>query len=154
MTTHARRTALVVVFVLAAFAAWPSAQDRPLQVPDRKSTRPTPRTASGKPDLSGYWKGTRETGRAATSARICPGWKLPLTPAGEAALKHNLTATIDPESLCIIGGIPRHNASGLPFEIVQGANKVVFLYWYSYFRAIPIDPKRQALRRSRSLVLR
>ena len=27
-----------------------------------------------------------------------PGLKLPLTPAGEAALQHNLTATIDPES--------------------------------------------------------
>jgi hypothetical protein len=26
-----------------------------------------------------------------------------LTPAGEAALQHNLTATIDPESFCIIG---------------------------------------------------
>ena len=120
--------------VLAAFAAWPSAQDRPLQVPDRKSTRPTPRTASGKPDLSGYWKGTRETRPVGNIGKDLPGWKLPLTPAGEAALKHNLTATIDPESLCIIGGIPRHNASGLPFEILQGANKVAFLYWYSYFR--------------------
>ena len=69
-----------------------------------------------------------------------PGWKLPLTPAGEAALQHNLTATIDPESLCIIGGIPRHNASGLPFEILQGANKVVFMYWYSYFRLMPFTP--------------
>jgi hypothetical protein len=54
-----------------------------------------------------------------------------------------LTATIDPESLCILGGTPRHNASGLPFEILQGANKVAFLYWYSYFRLIPIDPKRK-----------
>ena len=72
-----------------------------------------------------------------------PGWKLPLTPAGEAALKHNLTATIDPESLCIIGGIPRHNASGLPFEVLQGNNKIAFLYWYSYFRLIPIDPNRK-----------
>jgi hypothetical protein len=72
-----------------------------------------------------------------------PGLKLPLTPAGEAALKHNLTATIDPESLCIIGGIPRHNASGLPFEILQGAKKVAFLYWYTYFRLIPIDATRK-----------
>ena len=36
----------------------------------------------------------------------------------------NTTATIDPESLCIIGGIPRHNASGLPFEVLQGTNKL------------------------------
>jgi hypothetical protein len=69
--------------------------------------------------------------------------KLPLTPAGEAAWKHNVTATVDPEALCIIGGIPRHNASGLPFEIVQGAKKLAFLYWYSYYRLIPIDANRK-----------
>src|SRR6266446_5554819 len=80
-----------------------------------------PRTADGHPDLSGYWKGTRDTVPVGNMAKDLPGLKLPLTPAGEAALQHNLTATIDPESLCIIGGITRHNASGLPFEIVQGA---------------------------------
>src|SRR5215472_1395971 len=97
----------------------------------------------GHPDFSGYWKGTRDTKPGGNIGKDLPGWKLPLTPAGEEALKHNLTATIDPEALCIIGGIPRHNASGLPFEILQGTNKVAFLYWYSYFRLIPIDAKRK-----------
>ena len=109
--------------------------------------------ASGRPDFSGYWKGTSDTKPVGNIGKDLPGWKLPLTPAGEAALKHNLTATIDPESLCIIGGIPRHNASGLPFEILQGANKIAFLYWYSYFRLIPIDAESQTLRRPRSVVL-
>jgi hypothetical protein len=57
-----------------------------------------------------------------------PGFKLPFTPAGEAAWKHNVTATVDPESLCIIGGIPRHNASARPFTILQTKNYVAFLY--------------------------
>ena len=61
-------------------------------------------------------------------ARDLPGLKLPLTQAGEAAWKHNTTATIDPESLCILGGIPRHNASGLPFQVIQSRNYVAFLY--------------------------
>src|SRR5438093_1418950 len=108
---------------------------------DKKSSRPTPRTADGHPDLSGYWKGTRDTTPVGNIGKDLPDFKLPLTPAGEAALQHNLTATIDPESLCIIGGIPRHNASGLPFEVLQGANKIAFMYWYSYFRLIPIDAK-------------
>jgi hypothetical protein len=122
-----------------------SGQERSLTEDDNKFVKsgPTPRTAQGKPDLSGYWKGTRQTKPGGNIGKDLPGYKLPLTPAGEAALQHNLTATIDPESLCIIGGIPRHNASGLPFEIVQGATKIVFLYWYSYFRAIPIDASRK-----------
>src|SRR4029453_10103970 len=63
----------------------------------------------------------------------------PTPPPAKAALKHTLTATVDPEAVCIIGGIPRHNASGLPFEVLHGAKKIAFLYWYSYFRLIPID---------------
>jgi hypothetical protein len=104
--------------------------------------KPAPRTADGHPDLSGYWKGTRDTIPGGNIAKDLPGLKLPLTPAGEAALQHNLTATIDPESLCIIGGIPRHNASGLPFEVLQGAKKVAFLYFYSYYRLIPVDGRK------------
>jgi hypothetical protein len=114
-----------------------------LTAPDFKSNRPTPRTAEGHPDLSGYWKGTRETHPGGNIGKDLPGFKLPLTPAGQAALQHNLTATIDPESLCIIGGIPRHNASGLPFEVLQGSKKVAFLYLYNYFRLIPIDASRK-----------
>jgi hypothetical protein len=105
--------------------------------------KPAPRLADGHPDFSGYWKGQRGMVPGGNIAKDLPGLKLPLTPAGEAAWKHNVTATVDPEALCILGGIPRHNASGLPFEIVHGAKKVVFLYWYSYYRLIPIDAARK-----------
>jgi len=129
-----------VTLVLGLVAAAPAAAQ--MTVDDFKSSRPTPRTADGKPDFSGYWKGTRDTKPGGNIGKDLPGWKLPLTPEGEAALQHNLTATVDPEALCIIGGIPRHNASGLPFEVLQGKNKIAFLYWYSYFRLIPIDANR------------
>ena len=118
-------------------------QAQGLTAPDVKSGRPTPRMADGHPDFSGYWKGIRGMTPVGNIGKDLPGFKLPLTPAGEAALQHNLTATIDPESLCIIGGIPRHNASGLPFEVLQGSKKIVFLYLYNYFRLIPIDPARK-----------
>lgn len=132
--------------VFASFSILPSAaQDNPLTAVDNKSAKPkpAPRAADGHPDFSGYWKGTRDTTPGGNIGKDLPGFKLPLTPAGEAALQHNLTATIDPESLCIIGGIPRHNASGLPFEILHGAKKIAFLYWYTYFRLIPIDARRK-----------
>jgi hypothetical protein len=103
------------------------------------ASKPAPRTPDGHPDLTGFWKGTRATKPVGNIGKDLPGFKLPLTPAGEAALQHNLTATIDPESLCILGGIPRHNASGLPFMIVQNSQYVSFLYFYSYYRLIPLD---------------
>src|ERR1051325_7420525 len=92
------RTKLCAVIVLIALSSLFSfAQDSPLTVVDNKSAkpRPTPRTGDGHPDLSGYWKGTRDTVPGGNIAKDLPGLKLPLTPAGEAALPHNLTATID-----------------------------------------------------------
>jgi len=135
------KTICVLCLFVTGFAPVLVAQE--LTAPDTKSSRPTPRMADGHPDLSGYWKGIRGTTPVGNIGKDLPGFKLPLTPAGEAALRHNLTATIDPESLCIIGGLPRHNASGLPFEVLQGTKKVVFLYLYNYFRLIPIDAARK-----------
>src|SRR3984893_8916830 len=68
-------------------------------------SRPAPRTADGHPDFSGYWKGLRGMVPGGNIAKDLPGLKLPLTPAGEAAWMHNVTANVDPEALCIIGGI-------------------------------------------------
>lgn len=108
--------------------------------------KPTPRTADGKPDLNGYWKGSKATKPTGNLGKDLPNLQLPFTPAGLAAREYNHTKTADPESLCNLGGIPRHNASGLPFQIVAGPTHVAFLYWYSYFRLIrtngthPEDP--------------
>ncbi|MBP2275902.1 MULTISPECIES: hypothetical protein [Sphingomonas] len=102
--------------------------------------QPTPRDAAGHPDLTGYWKPVREPGKPGGNiGKDLPGFKLPLTAAGQAALQHNLTKTIDPEALCILGGIPRHDASGLPFEILQTPKRLAFLYLYSTHRFIPTD---------------
>ena len=136
-----RATTAVALLVLVFLPARAAAQG--LTAPDVRSSKPAPRTADGHPDLSGYWRGLRDTTPVGNIAKDLPGHKLPFTPAGEAAWKHNVTATIDPESLCIPGGIPRHNASALPFEVLQGSNKLAFLYWYTYFRVIPIDAKRK-----------
>src|SRR5215471_5152355 len=128
------KTSLVLLVVSISLAAAVPLCAQELTAVDVKSNKPTPRMADGHPDFSGYWKGTRDTVPVGIIGKDLPEHKLPLTPAGEAALKHNLTATVDPEALCILGGIPRHNASGLPFEVLQGANKIAFLYFYTYFR--------------------
>ena len=117
-------------------------------------SKPAPRTTDGHPDFSGFWKNMPGTTPGGNIGKDLPGFKLPLTPAGEAALQHNLTKTIDPESLCILGGIPRHNASGLGFEILQGSKKLAFLYWVHVLPAGPGRCHTEAQRRSRSDLLR
>jgi hypothetical protein len=106
------------------------------------STAQTPRTAEGHPDFSGFWKGSKATKPVGNIGKDLPGFKLPLTPAGESALKNNLTKTVDPESRCLIGGIPRHDASALPFSIVQNKDHVAWLYMYTYFRSVPFDVRK------------
>src|SRR6516162_4934167 len=133
---------LVALCCVAAHAQ-PASQKAGKKAAPAPSTKPAPKTPDGHPDLSGYWKNMPGTTPIGNLGKDLPGFKLPFTPAGEAALQHNLTATIDPESLCIIGGIPRHNGSGLPFEVLQTSKKVAFLYFYSYYRLIPIDSSRK-----------
>jgi hypothetical protein len=100
--------------------------------------KPTPRTADGKPDLSGLWKGPLIFGGMFKSVGGPP-----FTPAGEAAYQYNLTKSINPEALCLFAGIPRASISGVPFEIVQNSNRVVFLYELMWtFRSIPVDGRQ------------
>ena len=107
---------------------------------------PAPRSAQGHPDLSGYWVPSHapKDKPVGNLGKDLPGYKLPFTPAGEVALKYNVEHTIDPEALCIVGGLPRHNASGLPFQLVQGADHTVFLYWYTTYRLVPFDGRKHS----------
>src|SRR5438105_1332928 len=50
---------------------------------------PAPRL-NGHPDLSGYWIPSKKDKPTGNLGKDYPGYKLPFTPAGEAALKYNL----------------------------------------------------------------
>jgi hypothetical protein len=137
------RLAILAILLLGSSLALAQSAGNRAAEPSGPS-KPAPRNPDGHPDFNGYWKGTRDTIPTGNIAKDLPGLKLPLTPAGEAAWKHNTTATIDPESLCILGGIPRHNASGLAFRILQSPNRVAFLYAYSYYRLIPVGGSKHS----------
>jgi hypothetical protein len=106
---------------------------------------PAPRLA-GHPDLSGYWIPSHapKDKPVGNLGKDLPGYKLPFTAEGEAAHKYNLEHTVDPEALCIVGGLPRHNASGLPFQLLQGSDHAVFLYWYTTYRLVPFDGQKHS----------
>ncbi len=101
---------------------------------------PAPRGSDGKPELTGFWKPLREPGKPGGNiGKDLPNFELPFTEAGKKAQEYNRTKTIDPEALCILGGIPRHNASGLPFEILHTPKRLAFLYLYNTHRFVPVD---------------
>jgi len=123
-----------------------------------------PRTADGKPDLSGVWQtagisleGTQANvvpaRPAASPAAPAPAGERP-KPAGEyAALPtqpslqpwaeekaKTLTNKDDPTVHCFLPGVPRIIGMPMPFEIVQTPKQVVILYEaFRAFRIIPTD---------------
>lgn len=111
-------------------------------------TEPTPRGLDGRPDFTGFWRPVREAGKPGGNlGKDFPAFQLPFTEAGRRAVLHSQNHTVDPEALCILGGIPRHNGSGLPFEVLHTPQRIAFTYHYNTSRRISIgsrlepDPK-------------
>jgi hypothetical protein len=119
--------------------------------------RAVPRTADGKPDLSGIWIATGAlllmegeeafaAARAADAAAGRPpgnsGQTPPYKPEAEAQRQYYLSrrGIDDPMAQCLLTGVPRINFRPLPFEIVQLPDRVIMLYEIHHaFRIIPTD---------------
>lgn len=115
-----------------------------------------PRTADGRPDLSGIWIATGAIGLlegedAARAARAAdeaagrtrpPNEPPPYTPEAEARRQGYLArqGIDDPMARCLLTGVPRIKYRPLPFEIVQLPDRVIILYEIHHaFRIIPTD---------------
>lgn len=134
---------------LALFAAAPTqSQPRPEEpsvaaagTPRETSSAPTPRGLDGKPDLTGFWRPVRVPGKPGGNlGKDEPNFILPFSDLGKRALVHAQNHTVDPESVCVLGGIPRHNGSGLAFEILHTPQRLATLYNYNTHRFVTIDP--------------
>ena len=140
-----------LLVALATAAPGPSSAQAPAAKP-----RPVPRTADGKPDLSGIWiaggiallfgedearriaAADKAAGRPAPPPREPPPYK----PEAEKKRQEYLArrGIDDPMARCLLTGVPRITVRPLPFEIVQLANRVIILYEIHHaFRIIPTD---------------
>jgi len=88
-----------------------------------KSSGPAPRTADGKPDLSGLW-GPDPHFMGDVSAALKPGEVLPLHPWALKLTQERLPKD-DPNASCLPAGVPR--MAPYPWKIVQTPKLIVFL---------------------------
>jgi hypothetical protein len=136
------------------------AQDAP-----KTAKPPVPRTADGKPDLSGVWQGGGASGLAfaigsANAKALRPGdtavasapaavvrapfkapyqdWILPKVQ--ELRDRRNID---DPSARCLLVGVPRITNEPLPIKIIQTKDEIAFLYeTFHAFRVIPTDGRK------------
>jgi hypothetical protein len=117
--------------------------------------KPIPRTADGKPDLSGVWIagglslliGDEEAAAIfaadrAAGRRVFVREPAPYTPEAEARRQEFVArrGIDDPMARCLISGVPRITTRPLPFEIIQLPDRVIILYEVHHaFRIIPTD---------------
>ncbi|MGB6942701.1 MAG: hypothetical protein WBE37_09920 [Bryobacteraceae bacterium] len=116
-----------------------------------QNTKPIPRMANGKPDLSGVWQsgGVSLYGEPGLSTIKLPP---PVNPPPKrerlpyqdwaTAKEKTLTAADDPTLKCLLPGVPRITSMPMPFEIVEKPKQVVIVYEsFHAFRVIPINNK-------------
>jgi hypothetical protein len=103
-----------------------------------------PRTAEGRPDLSGIWQvmNTAEWDIQDHQARpdapaglgVVEGDQIPYQPWAAAKKKENFEkrATADPLAKCYLPGVPRITYTPLPFQIFQTPKQITIFYQYAH----------------------
>jgi hypothetical protein len=125
-----------------------------------------PRAAGGKANLNGIWQALNTAnwdlvthgpapGPPALGALLAippgigvvEGDQIPYLPQAAAKKKDNADHrwTADPEVKCYLPGVPRAAYMSYPFQIVQGANSIMFAYEYAgAVRTINMGKAREA----------
>ncbi len=151
--------ALTVALLVCSSPAPGQGQGKATAKADAKSTQPVvhkpiPRTADGKPDMSGTWQGggVSMTGEAGAPPLhplppidAHPITRQPLSYKPEYDAKRKALTTLDDPTLkCLLAGVPRIQTMPMPLEIVQTPKEIVILYEsFRAWRRIPINDKLQ-----------
>ena len=138
----AKRCTAVVVVVAIGLAAIAARRVTAQGAAPARQAAPLPRTADGKPDLSGIWEVLSKADYniephsasrlAPASAGIVEGGELPYKPGMVEKRKANVAARApaDTEAKCYLPGVPRIMYIEHPFQIVQTPDSVLMLFEY------------------------
>ena len=116
-------------------AQWPRRPSKLARTPDGKVDLkgPAPRSADGKPDLSGVWEATNEFEVPRLLLNVAADLKpeeVPLRPwAAELVKQRRANNSADhPGARCLPSGFPEKLSVPAPFKIIQMPDLVVFLF--------------------------
>jgi hypothetical protein len=123
---------LAIISVLTAAAQWPTVKTPGiprLANGQPNLTAPTPKTADGKPDLSGIWEPNGIKYLINIAADLKPT-DVPFTPEAQSLYKMRVETMgkDDPDARCLPSGMPRKDAITSPYKILQSPGLLVFLY--------------------------
>jgi hypothetical protein len=116
-------------FVLLLAACFLPAQWVKPTAPKADLNGPTPRSADGKPDLSGFWLSEVKY-NSNLAVDLAPD-EVKFTPWGKALYDQRVATNsqTDPENVCLPSGTPRISAAGgFPSRVIQTPGMVVILY--------------------------
>jgi hypothetical protein len=147
-----RATTLAIALVLAASPAGAQWRNLPKDVvpagPDGKPNMAaaTPRTASGRPDLSGiYTSNYKYFQNLAADIGLD---KVPMTDEArriQAARATGLLGYEEPDARCLPQGVPKIDMAPVPFKIVQTDRLVVLVYEaFNLWRQVFLDNREWA----------
>src|SRR4051794_23265628 len=122
----------LIACTISMAAAQRGGQDRPTHQAPRLPDMPYLGANAGKPDLGG--NGTWDVKRIFDMSALEPGIEkkqdVPFTPKGAAVYRQRIEneQKEDPEARCLPPGVPRMLYTPYPTQIIQLADRVVFLY--------------------------
>ncbi len=146
------RLALLCAVSLPLAAQWEVKTPGVPRLPDGKPNMnaPAPKTADGKPDLSGIWEPNGIKYLINIAADLKPQ-DIPFKPEAAALYKERVQTfgKDDPDARCLPSGMPRKDAITSPYKIIQQPGEIVFLYEsrttfrqvFTDGRALPVDPQ-------------
>ena len=93
--------------------------------PPKQPSKPAPRLAGGRVDLTGLWRPGDIFLIEDISLGLKKGETVPLKPAAEALMKTHQSKD-DPEANCLPTGVPRH--APYPWKVVETPGSIYFLF--------------------------